>query len=164
MEIQTAKMGDLDGIVKLFKNAVKNMIKNDILQWDEIYPNEDVLAEDIRKNQMYKTIYDSNIVSAFVLNKEYDKEYENGAWEYNGNNFMVLHRLCVNVEYQNKGFGTRTMVCIEEYLKNTGVESIRLDTFSKNQGALKLYNKLGYKKTGAVNWRKGLFYFLEKKL
>jgi ribosomal protein S18 acetylase RimI-like enzyme len=164
MEIQPAKMGDLDGIVKLFKNAIENMIKNDILQWDEIYPNEDVLAEDIRKNQMYKTIFDSNIVSAFVLNKEYDEEYANGLWEYDGNNFMVLHRLCVNVEYQNKGFGKRTMTLIEEYLKSAGIESIRLDTFSKNQIALKLYNKLGYKKTGETNWRKGLFYLLEKKL
>jgi ribosomal protein S18 acetylase RimI-like enzyme len=164
MEMQLAKMDDLDSIVKIFKNAIENMIKNDILQWDEIYPNEDILADDVRKNQMYKIIFDNNIVSAFVLNKEYDEEYENGIWEYDGNNFMVLHRLCVNTEYQNKGFGARTMKCIEEHLKNTGIESIRLDTFSKNQAALKLYEKLGYKKTGETNWRKGLFYLLEKKL
>jgi ribosomal protein S18 acetylase RimI-like enzyme len=140
------------------------MIKNNIFQWDALYPNEDILTDDIRKNQLHKIVFDNNIVSLFVLNKEYDEAYSNGLWEYEGDNFMVLHRLCVNTEYQNKGFGTRTMACIEEYLKNTGVESIRLDTFSKNQAALRLYNKLGYKKTGEVNWRKGLFYLLEKKL
>jgi ribosomal protein S18 acetylase RimI-like enzyme len=113
---------------------------------------------------MYKIILDNNIIAVFVLNKECDEEYSNGLWEYKGDNFMVLHRLCVNTEYQNKGFGTRTMVCIEEYLKNAGIESIRLDTFSKNQAALRLYDKLGYKRTGEANWRKGLFYLLEKKL
>ncbi|MDR1247699.1 MAG: GNAT family N-acetyltransferase [Treponema sp.] len=164
MELQLAKADDLDSIVKLFKRAIENMIKNGIFQWDAVYPNEDILKNDIQKNQMYKIIFDHDIVSAFVLNKECDEEYAGGIWEYNGGNFMVLHRLCVNTEYQNKGFGQRTMACIEEHLKNTGVESIRLDTFSKNQAALKLYNKLGYKKTGEANWRKGLFYLLEKKL
>jgi RimJ/RimL family protein N-acetyltransferase len=164
MEIQLAKIDDLNNIVKIFKTAIENMIKNDIFQWDEIYPNENVLINDIRKKQMYKVIIDNNIISIFVLNKEYDNEYSNGIWEYNGNNFMVLHRLCVNIEYQNKGFGTKTMIRTEEYLKNNGIESIRLDTFSKNKSALKLYEKLGYKKTGEANWRKGLFYLLEKVL
>jgi ribosomal protein S18 acetylase RimI-like enzyme len=162
MKIQPAETGDLHTIVKLFQNAVENMIKNNIFQWDALYPNGDIVMDDIRKNQMYKIIFDNHIISVFVLNKEYDGEYANGLWEYKGDNFMVLHRLCVNTEYQNKGFGTRTMLCIEEYLKTTGIESIRLDTFSKNQAALKLYDKLGYKKTGEVNWRKGLFYLLEK--
>jgi GNAT superfamily N-acetyltransferase len=164
MEIQLATADDLNSIVKIFRDAVENMIRNNIFQWDEIYPNEDVLANDIRKKQMHKAIFDNAIVSIFVLNKEYDEEYANGTWEYKGSNFVVLHRLCVNTDYQNKGFGSRTMACIEEYLKNMGVESIRLDTFSKNPAALKLYNKAGYKKAGEVNWRKGLFYLLEKKL
>jgi ribosomal protein S18 acetylase RimI-like enzyme len=180
MEPQLATVDDLNSIVKIFKAAAENMIKNNIFQWDEIYPSEDILAEDIQKHQMYKITFDGappqtsvpgeaaldfdNIISLFVLNNEYDREYANGIWEYTGDNFMVIHRLCVNTVYQNKGFGTKTMMCIEEYLKNTGIESIRLDAFSKNQAALKLYNKLGYKKTGEANWRKGLFYLFEKKL
>jgi RimJ/RimL family protein N-acetyltransferase len=164
MKLQLAKTDDLNNIIKIFQNVIENMIKNNIFQWDAMYPNENILADDIRKKQMHKIVFDNNIISLFVLNKEYDEEYSNGLWEYKGDNFMILHRLCVNTEYQNKGFGTRTMICIEEHLKNTGIESIRLDTFSKNQAALKLYDKLGYKKTGEVNWRKGLFYLLEKKL
>jgi ribosomal protein S18 acetylase RimI-like enzyme len=75
---------------------------------------------------------------------------------------MVLHRLCLNIKYQNKGFGTKIMLYIEDYLKNNGISSIRLDAFSKNPIALRLYNKLGYKKAGEANWRKGLFFLFEK--
>jgi GNAT superfamily N-acetyltransferase len=164
MELQLAKIEDLNIIDKIFKKAIENMIRNNILQWDEVYPNENILENDITKNQMYKIIMGNNIISVFVLNKEYDKEYLDGNWEYNGNNFIVLHRLCVNIEYQNKGFGMKTMLHIEEYLRNNGTTSIRLDAFSKNQNALKLYNKLGYKKAGEANWRKGLFYLVEKLL
>ena len=77
---------------------------------------------------------------------------------------MVLHRLCINTKYQNKGFGPRTMLYIEKYLKNKGIDSIRLDAFSKNSIALRLYNKLGYKIVGEANWRKGLFYLFKKTL
>jgi ribosomal protein S18 acetylase RimI-like enzyme len=162
MKLKLAKIDDLNIIDEIFKNAIENMVKNNIFQWDEIYPNRNILEDDILKKQMYKIIIDHNIVSVFVLNKECDKEYSNGDWEYSGNDFMVLHRLCVNNKYQNKGFGTKTMLSIENYLKNKSVKSIRLDAFSKNLIALKLYNKLEYKKAGEANWRKGIFYLFEK--
>jgi GNAT superfamily N-acetyltransferase len=164
MRLQLVRIEDINVIDKMFKKAIENMIKNNILQWDEIYPNRNILENDIIKKQMYKIIFDNNIISTFVLTKEYDKEYSNCKWKYNGNNFMILHRLCVNIEYQNNGFGTKTILYAEEYLKNNGTESIRLDAFSKNPLALELYNKLGYKRVGEANWRKGLFYLFEKML
>jgi GNAT superfamily N-acetyltransferase len=158
MKLQFAEIEDINIIDKIFKNAIENMIKNNVFQWDEIYPNKEILENDIIKNQMYKILFNNDIVSIFVLNKEYDKEYLSGKWVYNGDNFIVLHRLCVNTKYQNRGFGIKTMLCIERHLKNNGTKSIRLDAFSKNPIALKLYNKLGYRRTGEATWRKGLFY------
>jgi ribosomal protein S18 acetylase RimI-like enzyme len=96
------------------------------------------------------------------LNKDFDNDYLNAKWQYKGTDFIVLHRLCVNLSFQNKGIGTKTMLMIEEYVKNKGIQSIRLDAFSKNPFALKMYAKLGYKKVGEANWRRGLFYIFEK--
>jgi hypothetical protein len=56
------------------------------------------------------------------------------------------------------------MIMIEELLRKEGIQSIRLDAFSLNPYALKMYGALGYQKVGETNWRKGLFYLLEKKL
>lgn len=56
------------------------------------------------------------------------------------------------------------MIKIEEILKTEGIQSIRLDTFSLNPYALKMYQTLGYQKVGEVKWRKGLFYLFEKQL
>jgi ribosomal protein S18 acetylase RimI-like enzyme len=86
------------------------------------------------------------------------------AWNYRGKNFVILHRLCVKAERQNEGIGTKTMIEIERRVKNTGIQAIRLDTFSQNPFALNMYKKLGYKKTGQAHWRKGLFYLFEKQL
>ena len=162
MEIKRIELIDLENVIKIYKDVIENMVSNNIFQWDEIYPNRNILKDDIMKKQMYAGILKNEIVSLFVLNKEFDKEYLKAQWEYKNNNFIILHRICVRVKYQNKGIGTKTMEMIEEKMKDEKLKSIRLDAFSKNPYSLKMYNKLGYKKVGEANWRKGLFYIFEK--
>ncbi|HAK41980.1 MAG TPA: GNAT family N-acetyltransferase, partial [Clostridium sp.] len=116
-----------------------------------------ILMQDILKNQMFLGEIDSKIASIFVLNQEYDEEYNNMNWQYKDMSFFIIHRLCVNPKFQNQRIGTKTMLLIEELLRSEGIETIRLDAFSLNPFALKMYEKLGYTKVGEVNWRKGLF-------
>lgn len=164
MKIRKAVFEDLGMIIEIFKNAIVAMNKNNIPQWDELYPNARILEEDILKEQMYVGIIDDTIVSAAVVNSESDDEYKNGDWKYINGRFAVIHRLCVDPIYQNQKAGKSMMLEIEELLRKDGVQSIRLDAFSLNPYALKMYEMLGYQKVGQANWRKGLFYLFEKKL
>ena len=100
----------------------------------------------------------------YVINKECDEEYSDGNWKYPDSSYSVIHRLCVNPKYQNQGIGKLTLQHIERQVKKQGSETIRLDVFSLNPYALKMYKKLGYSKTGEVHWRKGKFYLMEKKI
>lgn len=164
MKIRKAEFGDLNIIIDIFKNAIKVMEDNNIFQWDDIYPNNILLEQDILERQMYVVLKDNTIVSVVVVNNEYDEQYINGEWRYDNENFAVVHRLCVNPTFQNREIGKNTMILIENLLKDNGIQSIRLDSFSLNLYALKMYEKLGYQKVGEANFRKGLFYLLEKKL
>jgi len=49
-------------------------------------------------------------------------------------------------------------------LKELESDEIRLDSYSKNSYAVKLYDKLGYTVVGHACWRKGRFDLREKKL
>ncbi|WP_097025653.1 GNAT family N-acetyltransferase [Clostridium peptidivorans] len=164
MKIRKAELEDLNIIIDIFKNAISEMNDNNISQWDEIYPTSEILKEDILKKEMYVGIKGDTIVSVLVVNNEFDEQYKNGDWKYADESFVVVHRLCVNPIYQNQKIGQATMSMLEEILKKEGIESIRLDAFSLNPYALKMYKALGYQKVGETNWRKGLFYLLEKKL
>jgi len=73
-------------------------------------------------------------------------------------------RLCVSADSQNKGIGSKLLAHIEEQVKNMGYSSVRLDVFSENPYALKLYEKNGYEKRGHADWRKGRFFLMEKTL
>lgn len=164
MEIRKAELKDLNIIINIFKSAIDTMNGNSIYQWDEIYPDNIILKQDIVSDQMYVGIIDDKIVSAVVVNNEFDEQYKNGNWKYDNERFAVVHRLCVSPDYQNKKVGRNTMLMIEELLKKEGIQYIRLDAFSQNPYALRMYEALGFKKIGEANWRKGLFYLLEKKL
>lgn len=162
MELRKADIEDLDIIIDIYRKAIQEMNRKNIYQWDEIYPDQVVLKQDVLNRQMYVGIMDKVIVSAVVINRKFDEEYRYGCWKYD--RFAVVHRLCVDPIYQHQKVGKGTMTKIEELLRTEGIQSIRLDTFSLNPYALKMYEALGYQKTGEVNFRKGLFYLLEKSL
>ena len=83
---------------------------------------------------------------------------------FSGTNFILIHRICVNPKFQNKGIATQTLKYIETYCKTNGYGTIRIDCFTDNPYSLKLYDKAGYLVVGYANWRKGKFELREKRL
>ena len=53
---------------------------------------------------------------------------------------------------------------LEQSVLDRGLRAIRLDAFSLNPAALKLYESRGYERAGEIQFRKGLFYLYEKRL
>ncbi|MBE5960985.1 MAG: GNAT family N-acetyltransferase [Lachnospiraceae bacterium] len=149
-------------IMQFYSGAINKMKEEGIDQWDERYPNEEDFEEDIKKEQLYVGETDQGFASVFVLNQEYDEEYANGEWKEDI--FYVVHRLCVNATMQAMGIGSKTMDYLENLAAERGAGSIRLDVFSQNKQALRMYEKRGFEKTGEVHWRKGMFYLMEKKI
>lgn len=164
MKIRKAVESDFPAIFEVYKDVINHMLANGIYQWDDLYPNEDILKTDIEQKTMYLCEIENVIVAVFVLSRECDLEYEIGDWQHKHSSFSVVHRLCVNPDFQGMGVGTQAMLYAESILKDGGIDSVRLDAFSQNPAALRFYGKLGYSKVGQVNFRKGLFYLFEKKL
>lgn len=164
VEFSVAEEKDLQEIINMFHDAIEEMNKHNIHQWDEVYPDEHTIENDIRNKQLYVGKIHSEIACVYVVNDECDEEYTNGDWKYPNATYAVIHRMCVNPKFQNQGIGAVTLNHIEEKLKDEGVETIRLDAFSLNPFALKLYYKNGYVKVGVAILRKGKFYLMEKKI
>ncbi len=164
MKIRKAVMTDFPAIIKVYKGVTKHMITNNIFQWDDLYPDESILKMDIEEKTMYLCEIKTAIAAIFVLNQECDPEYKTGDWQYKNPPFSVIHRLCVNPNFQGMGVGKQAMLSAESILRKEGMSSVRLDVFSQNPAALRLYYNLGYLKVGQVNFRKGLFYLFEKRL
>ena len=164
MEFRTATPDDLDALVSLYGAATQDMLRQGIDQWDEYYPDREILTEDVESGDMTLGLLDGEPACAWVVNREYEPEYVSGAWEHTGGDFCVLHRLCVNPELQGRGLARQAMARMEKNAFDKGFDSVRLDVFSQNLHAQRLYERLGYKRTGEVRFRKGIFYLMEKGL
>nr|WP_319487285.1 GNAT family N-acetyltransferase [uncultured Caproiciproducens sp.] len=165
MEIRKAVPGDMAGITILFKSCTAHMVQHDLLQWDELYPNTEVFAQDIKDRGLYVCVTPENcIIGCVVLNRFQDKEYEEVDWEFTGGIIGVIHRLMVLPEYEGTGIAHNLLVYAETCAGAQGMDAIRLDAFPQNQRAIAFYKKHGYRIRGSVNFRKGLFVCCEKSL
>ena len=164
MFYRLAQESDIDEVCKLIKAAICSMEELGIFQWDDIYPTKEDFLADIQKKQLYVGVSDDDIAVVYALNEECEKEYQNGRWKYPDCKYRIIHRLCVDPVYQNRGIAKNTLSHIEKELHKLHVEAIRLDVFSKNPFALSLYRNAGYDEVGFADWRKGRFYLMEKLL
>lgn len=164
MEYRLGKMEDIDEICDMISLAIKTMENQGIHQWDDLYPTRDDFLLDIRDKTLYVATELDKIVAIYVISREYDPEYLNGTWNYPGETACIIHRLCVSPNVQNRGVGKEILAHIEKQLAGMGFTSIRLDVFSQNPYALKLYENNGYEKRGHADWRKGRFWLMEKKI
>lgn len=164
LQYRKATLDDLEAIYALVSYAVDDLIRKEILQWDEIYPTKEDFRDDINRNQLYVGLTDNQIAVVYALNQESDKEYQNGNWKYPDRPYYVVHRLCVHPNFQHKGIAKHTLLHIEAELLQNDIHAIRLDVFSNNPFSLKLYDSLQYSRVGYADWRKGRFYLMEKYL
>lgn len=166
MEIKyrPAEESDIDAICSLVGRAIDFMEEKQIFQWDKEYPSREVFAEDISKCELFVGTLDGDIAVLYTINRECDSEYDKCCWKYTDCEYRIIHRLCVDPNYQNRGIAKNTLKHIEVELKNSNVEAIRLDVFSNNPSALALYLNSGYEKAGFADWRMGKFFLMEKHL
>lgn len=143
-----ANENESDKIFKLYKTCKKDLENKGILQWDDNYPTQELLKENIKKGNLYKIVEENKLVGTFVLNTKVDEFWTKIDWQ--NNNFLGLHLLAIKPKYQGKGFGKKVLNFCEEKVKEEGYKSIHLDVFSKNPAALKLYENNDYKKVGKL--------------
>jgi ribosomal protein S18 acetylase RimI-like enzyme len=154
----------LNEIMMIINDAIIEMESKGIYQWDDIYPGKDIISKDIEEENLFIFIEDETIKGFIVLNEHQEAEYKSIDWKYKSGKQMVIHRLCVNPLFQGKGIAKSLVRFAEDYGRQYGYNSMRLDAFKENKGACGLYEKLGYEKTGMVEFRKGHFYCFEKSL
>jgi len=158
-----AEARDTDEVLALFAQAVAHMREAGIDQWDERYPSAELLRGDIESGEMYVLERGGDILSVVVINEDQDGEYAQGDWRCGGR-AAVIHRLCVHPRFQHQGVAAETMRRAERLIAERGCDCIRFDAFTQNPYALRLYERLGYRRAGEVSFRKGRFVLWEKAL
>ena len=166
MKIRYAKTEDLDKIMKIVKETVKEMNENGNFQWDETYPNREVFLNDIKEEALYAVVNGNDeVIGIGAANFESFEEYDDLEWK-SGKDDYVIHRLAVDNAYRSTGAAALLMENIENEIMKKGKYFMRTDTNSKNIKAQKFFEKTGYKFVGEIKVPRlrDTFFCYEKKL
>ena len=129
MIIKRAEISHLEKIMDMYDSCVAGMIKKNIDQWDETYPNKEVIKQDIKLKTYFIATINQEIIGGINIDQEQDPTYLGINWEDKTASFLVVHRLAVKEEFWSQKIGKineiRRKLVIEKNLK-----SIRLDTYS----------------------------------
>ena len=162
-KIELVTIEKLAEVMHIYKLATRKMDEMDIFQWDEDYPNPEIIEKDIQTRSMYGYFEGDEICAVQVLNESQSEEYKEINWQFSDEKPLVLHRLVVSPKHQNKGISKQMIHFAEEFAEKNQYKTIRFDAYMKNPISNNVYRKAGYIESGTVKFDKGDFYCFEKK-
>lgn len=121
-----------------------------------VYPTEKNARAGLEAGTLYVGELDGRVVGSYILNHVQPDEYKKFDWEYpgDGEQVIVIHTLCIDVNIQGKGLGRQFVEYALEHGRKSGCRTMRIDTGEFNEPAAKLYTKMGFRYVG-----KGEFFF-----
>lgn len=166
--IELADMSHLSTIVQISLDCKKKLNSEEIFQWNENYPAENVFKEDINNKELHILKCNGNIIGTVMFGTTKDEIYKDVKWIVEDGNSFYVHRLMVHPNFQGQGYAKQLMQFVEQKALDKKLWSIRLDTFSKNKFNQQLYQDLGYVRLPYIvyfpNQSKEPFYCYEKVL
>ena len=149
-----ATIEEIPSIWTILQHAVALRRIDGSNQWQDGYPNPEVIKRDVDKGFGYVLTERETIIGycAILINDEPEYAGIKGKWLSN-DDFVVFHRLAVAKDYLGKGFGKKIIEYIEAFARTNNICSVKADTNYDNVAMLKIFEKLGYSYCGKVYFR-----------
>jgi ribosomal protein S18 acetylase RimI-like enzyme len=145
---------DLPQIWEILQQAIQRRKKEGSNQWQDGYPNPDVIQNDLKNGYGFVLAQGDLILgyTAILINDEPEYDKIEGKWITN-DDFVVFHRVAISENQLGKGYAKKMMLSIEEFALAKNIYSIKADTNHDNEPMKSLFEKLGYIYCGQVYFR-----------
>ena len=150
MEFRPGAEHELDALEKLLDRVKAALEARGIHQWTAEYPNRAFLAAALADGTLHVLDTGGSIVGLVVLDEWQSPEWAAIPWEHAAETALVIHALMVDPAQQGHGYGAALVEGCERRAAAQGYRSIRLDAFTGNTAALRLYEERGYQYRGEV--------------
>jgi ribosomal protein S18 acetylase RimI-like enzyme len=166
MQIRLATSDDIPNIMQIVRRVVPLMRASGNLQWDGLYPNPEVFAQDVQLSQLWVAEIDETLAGMAAITTDQSPEYAQVGWDIH-ELAIVVHRIAVDPDFAGRGLAVALMQQAETVARERGIAKLRVDTNTQNQVTQRLFPKLGYTFAGEItlDFRPGLnFLCYEKRL
>ena len=152
MEFRKAKKSDIPRIMDIIISAQKYMKENGIDQWQNGYPNEESILDDINEGKSYVLKRDGEVIATTYLSfdgeSDYDIIYE-GQW-LSDEKYAVIHRIAVDNDSKGQGVAGEVFKFIEKICLEKNIFDIKIDTHRDNKSMQKFLIKNGFERCGII--------------
>ena len=155
MRIQLSKPTDVSRILEIIDDAKALLKSLGIDQWQNGYPNQEQIENDIANQESYVILNDEGTIVAttmFTTRKEPTyKKVIDGEWIIDENQpYGVIHRLAMSKDFRGQGVSKFVFEYFHNYLKEKNIKSLKIDTHEENKTMQALVEKMGYQYCGII--------------
>lgn len=149
MKLRLTKTSDLDAVMGIINQAKSYFKTQGINQWQDGYPNEISIINDISQNEAYVLEDNDEVVATAMISKATESNYNyiEGKW-LQEDKYIVVHRIAIRDDHKGKGLAK---IILDETLKLfPNIPSIRMDTHDDNLSMQRFLTKYGFKYCGTI--------------
>ena len=149
-----ADFTDIPEIWAILQHAIIRRKNDGSNQWQDGYPNPEVIKNDVEKGYGYVLTDDETIIGycAILINDEPEYLKIEGNWLTN-TDFVVFHRVAIAKKYLGKNLSKKIIDFIEDFARKNNIKSLKADTNHDNFAMMKIFEKSGFTFCGIVHFR-----------
>lgn len=153
MQFRHAVKDDLPAILEIVHDAQRFMATQGIDQWQDGYPSEDVILQDIALNRGYVIADETTALAyaVFIIGPEPTySEIDGEGWRF-GDNYLTIHRICVSGKVRKTGLASMLLDNAIRMAMEKDATAIRIDTHRGNLVMRSFVEKHGFIYRGLIN-------------
>lgn len=152
--LRKATIADLPAITHIIDDAKMYLNSQNIDQWQDGYPDQPTLKQDLEDGITYVLIINGTIAGTAALHQGIDIDYlkiEDGSW-LNGINarYTAIHRIALAQDFRGQHLSGKLMSGLITISRLLGFKDIRIDTHPDNSGMQHVITSNGFEKRGKV--------------
>ena len=154
MIFRKADFSELPVIWDILQQAIEQRKQDGSEQWQDGYPNEQTIHNDITNGYAY-VLVDNHVIIAYaaiIFGVDPAYNYLRGRWLTN-DDYVAIHRVATSNASKGKGVATHLFKIIEDLCIAQNVHSIKVDTNFDNAPMLRILDKLNYTYCGEIFFR-----------
>lgn len=150
MIFRKASLEDIESIGKIIEMARKSLRDDGIDQWQKTNPNEEIVREQIEKNDAYVFEKAGKVLAYAYVFDGVDPSYTVHEDKFKTDSYFVIHTLMVDNRGSVPRLGSKFMEALIDFTKKSGKEAIRIDTHEDNFKMRGLLDKFSFEEIGIV--------------
>ena len=152
-EPRRAEESDMDALLGILDEAKSFLRDSGVDQWQDGYPNREVLSEDIAAGRGWLFECEGRVAGYECVAMTPEECYKgiDGKWLTEGENYAVIHRAMAGADFRGSRLASEMFSLAEELAAGMGKTSVRVDTHRGNKPMNRLAQKMGYAYCGVIN-------------